>query len=136
MAFNVERIHPLDLQARKAVGVSLPFSAATVFNSTYTTQDALKSNLINFLLTNKGERFLNPDFGAGISRLLFEQSTQQNKDELEATITSGISTWFPEVIMTDLQIVYQLDDNAVNISMKYKVNQTNIQDQLVINVQQ
>jgi phage baseplate assembly protein W len=136
MAFNVERIHPLDLQPRKAVGVSLPFSATNVFNSTYTTQDALRSNLINFLLTNKGERFLNPDFGAGISRLLFEQSVQENKDELETAITSGISTWFPEVILSDLQIVYQLDNNSVNISMEYRVNQTNIQDQLVINVQQ
>jgi len=75
MAFQVERIHPLDLQPRKAVGVGLPFSSTSVFNSTYTTQDALKSNLINYLLTEKSERFLNPDLGAGLRALLFDQLT-------------------------------------------------------------
>jgi hypothetical protein len=79
MAFNIAKINPLDLQPRKAVGVSIPFSSRAVFNSTYTTQDALKSNLINFLLTNKGERFLNPNFGADLRALLFEQMTLEDK---------------------------------------------------------
>ena len=47
MAFNVKRIDPLDLQPRKAIGVSLPFSAPAVFKSTYQSKDAIKTNLIN-----------------------------------------------------------------------------------------
>jgi hypothetical protein len=35
-------------------------------NTTYTTQDAIKSNLINFILTGKRERIMNPGFGAGL----------------------------------------------------------------------
>ena len=67
MAYKVEKIDPLDLQPRKAIGVSLPFSARGVFNSTYQSKDAIKSNLINFLLTGNQERFLNPNFGAGLT---------------------------------------------------------------------
>ena len=51
MAFEVKRINPLDRQPRKAVGISLPFSGQAVFNSTYTTKDAIKNNIINFFIT-------------------------------------------------------------------------------------
>jgi len=47
MGYDVKRIDPLDLQPRKAIGVSLPFSGKAVFNSTYQSKDAIKANLIN-----------------------------------------------------------------------------------------
>ena len=72
MAFEAKKINPLDRQPRKAIGVSLPFTGLGVFNSTFTTRDAVKNNLINFFLTGKGERFLNPTFGTGLRNLLFE----------------------------------------------------------------
>ena len=136
MAFQVQKIHPLDLQPRKAVGVSLPFSAKDVFTSTYTTKDALKSNLINFLLTDKGERVLNPDFGIGLRSLLFEQATQDTKDQIDYLIRKGISDWFPELVINTLTIAPTPDINTVTIYMKYNVNQTNIQDELLINFEQ
>ena len=82
MAFDVQQINPLDLQPRKAVGVGLPFSSKSVFNSTYATKDAIKSNLINYFLTEKGERFLNPALGAGLRALLFDQMTEESKRKL------------------------------------------------------
>jgi len=136
MAFNVQRIHPLDLQPRKAVGVSIPFSNRSVFNLTYTTQEALKSNLINFCLTDKNERFLNPDFGAGIRALLFENAVQDKVEEIDIILRSGIATWFSDVIILDLQVAITPDSNTVTVYIKYTVSQTNIQDQVVINFQQ
>ena len=76
MALDVKKINPLDRQPRKAVGLDLPFSGQAVFNSTYQTKDALKINLINYFLTNKGERMLNPTFGSSIRELLFENINQ------------------------------------------------------------
>ena len=136
MAFSVQQINPLDLQPRKAVGVSIPFSNRAVFNSTYTTQDAIKSNLINYCLTNRGERFLNPDFGADITRLLFEPATQGISDEVEAVIRSGILTWFPNVVIEDLKVTTTIDTNTATVYLKYNIRNTNIQDQLVINFEQ
>ena len=136
MAFNVQKIHPIDLQPRKAVGVSLPFSSKAVFNSTYTTQEALKSNLINFLLTNKGERFLNPNFGADLRALLFEQMTLEVKDTVASVIRSGIRDWFSNVNIEALNVTESPNSNTITIYMKYSVDYTNIQDELLINFEQ
>ena len=136
MAFQIEKIHPLDLQPRKAIGVTIPFAAKDVFVSTYTTKDALKSNLVNFLLTEQGERFLNPEFGAGLRALLFEQITSDTRDQIEGKIRSGIYKWFPNVQITSLIISSSPDINAVTVSMQYAVIQTNIQDELLINFEQ
>ena len=136
MAFQVEKINPLDLQPRKAVGVKLPFSSKSVFTSTYTTQEALKSNLINYLLTNNGERYLNPTFGANIRSLLFEQMTADVKDVIDSTIRTGIKTWFNSVTIDTLTVVEDPNSNTITIYMKYLVDYTNIEDELLINFQQ
>ena len=56
------RVDPRDLQRNTAIGVRLPFNAPGVFYSTFSTKDQLKYNLINLLLTSKGERIYNPEF--------------------------------------------------------------------------
>jgi len=136
MAFNVQQINPLDLQPRKAVGVGLPFSSKSVFNSTYTTKDAIKSNLINYFLTEKGERFLNPALGAGLRALLFDQMTEDKKEEIKFVVRQGVAEWFPNINIQALNIAYNQDMNTVTVSMSYNVISTNIQDQLVINFEQ
>jgi phage baseplate assembly protein W len=136
MAFQVKKIHPLDLQSRKAVGVSLPFSAENVFTSTYTTQEALKSNLINFILTDQGERVLNPDFGINLRKYLFEQYSQDAIEQIEYTIRKGLSDWFPEVVLNKLLVVENTDNHTISVSLKYSVPNTNITDNLLINFQQ
>ena len=35
--------------------------------------DVIKQNIKNIILTNPGERVMDPDFGVGVSRFLFEQ---------------------------------------------------------------
>lgn len=136
MAFEVQKIHPLDLQPRKAVGVSLPFSAKDVFTSTYTTKDALKSNLINFMLTGKGERVLNPDFGIGLRSMLFEQATQDTRDQIDYMVRKGLSDWFPQVVVNTLTITVEPDNYTATVYLRYSVSQTNIQDELLINFEQ
>lgn len=136
MAFDVEKINPLDLQPRKAVGVGLPFSSRAVFNSTYTTKDALKSNLINFFLTGRQERFLNPNFGTNLRTLLFNQMTPDTKEEILQEVRRGIADWFPNILIENLLVEETPDRNTVAIYIKYSVNQTNIQDELLINFEQ
>ena len=80
MAFGAKKIFPLDTKPSVAVGVSLPFNAPNVFRSTYLTKDAIKTNLINFFLTNQGERYLNPLFGGDLRAFIFEQITNDNLD--------------------------------------------------------
>lgn len=136
MAMNVQKINPLDLQPRKAIGVKLPFSGKAVFNSTFISADAIKTNLINFFLTARGERYLNPDFGNGLQALLFDQLTEDKIREINSLIKEDLKFYFPRVVPTDMSIEGIPDRNTVQFVLKYKVDSTNIEDELVINFDQ
>tara|TARA_X000001382_G_scaffold109965_1_gene86337 strand:+ start:514 stop:924 length:411 start_codon:yes stop_codon:yes gene_type:complete len=133
MAFEAKKINPLDLQPRKAIGVSLPFSGLSVFNSTFTTKDAIKNNLINFFLTGKGERFLNPTFGTGLRNLLFENITKQNVDAIDGEVRDSLRNNFPQVVPVKINTVGSPDDNTVTFSMRYQIQDTGIEDTVAIN---
>jgi phage baseplate assembly protein W len=136
MAFEVQQINPLDLQPSVGVGVALPFTSNAVFTTTYTTQEAIKTNLINFFLTGESERFFNPTFGAGIRAVLFEQMTDDLDDQVQGIIRSGLATWFPNVIVNDLRTQMQQDEYIYTVYLKYSVRNTNIVDELLINFEQ
>ena len=133
MAFEAKKINPLDRQPRKAIGVSLPFTGLGVFNSTFTTRDAVKNNLINFFLTGKGERFLNPTFGTGLRNLLFENIDQQNVDQLDGEIRDSLKNFFPQVFPLKINTQPSPDTNTLTFSMRYTIQDTGIEDTVAIN---
>lgn len=135
MALDVKKINPLDRQPRKAVGLDLPFSGQAVFNSTYQTKDALKVNLINYFLTNKGERMLNPTFGSGIRELLFENISENALEEIKSLVKNDLSTFFPRVIVTKLELFSDPDTHIVSLFMRYAIKDANIQDEVLINIE-
>ena len=136
MAFNVKRIDPLDLQPRKAIGVSLPFSGRGIFNSTYTSKGAIKTNLINLLLTGNGERYLNPFLGTGLRSYLFENITEDTLRRAKADITNTINVYFPRVEILELQITSEPDTNTFITYLRYRVTESDIQDEIIINIEQ
>jgi phage baseplate assembly protein W len=133
MAQQPVNINPLDLKPSTAIGVSIPFSAPNVFTSVYTTQEQLKYNIINYLLTNKGERLFQPNFGANIRNQLFEQITPQAADEVEGVIRAGVEAYFPTVIVQDLKVIPYGDTNSINISFTYNITNTGQSDQISLN---
>jgi len=132
MAFGAKKIFPIDTKPSTAVGISIPFNAVNVFNSTYTTKDAIRNNLINFFLTNPGERYLNVLFGGGLRAFIFEQITTGNLDFLKEDIQSKITLYFPSVIVTSLEITSEPDTNQVFVSLYYNIKDTGITDQIEI----
>jgi len=133
MPFNPQNINPDDLNPNVAIGVNLPLNGPGVFNSTYITQKAIKNNLINFFLTNPGERPLNPSFGAGLRVFLFEQSNEPTFESLNSFISSKLETFFPEVKILKLDVLSPNDDpNNVVVTLNYSINNTNINDSINI----
>lgn len=135
MAFNVQQINPLDLRPSVGVGVKIPFNSPSVFTTTYTTRDAIKANLINYLLTNPGERYLNPTLGAGLNELVFQQSTDSLEDTVRFRVSSGIAQYFPQLQVKNFQVVSDRDRNTITILLGYSIINTNIQDQVVVNIE-
>lgn len=133
MAYRISKIDPLDLQARKAIGINIPFSVDGVFSSNYKSKDAIKNNLINYMLTGRGERFMNPTFGSGLRNLLFEQINSQRLATLADTISQEVSMMFPKVVVTSLDIKPDTDRNTIELVMSYQIRYTNIADSVSIN---
>ena len=125
MAYEVKKISPIDLQTRKAVGVSLPFDGTAVFNSTFTSKEQLKSNLLNILLTEPGERIFNPNFGVGLRTYLFENFT--DIESLKDRVRNQVERYVPQVELTDVQIDKKNDSHELNVSVYYR---TIVNDQL------
>lgn len=133
MAYNVVNISPLDLQPSKGVGIKVPFDGPTGLNITYTTKEAVKSNILNFFLTGKRERIMNPNMGAGIREQLFEQITNNTVENVEDIITFGLSDYFPQIKLTNLNVSASPDQNIMQIYFSYSIKNTNIQDEITIN---
>ena len=132
MAFNPQQISPIDFNASAAVGVDIPFNGNAVFKSNFQTKDAIKNNLINFFLTNPGDRFLNPSFGGGLREFVFTQISDDNIDFLKEDISSKLELYFSNIIITSLNIFRNSDSNSINIELNYEVSNTNITDTLNI----
>lgn len=132
MAYNAQQISPIDFRPSVGVGVSLPFNGNSCFNTTFTIQESIKSNLVNWFLTNQGERPLNPNFGGNLRQFLFQQISEDTLEFLEEDIQSQLSTAFPSVIVDSLEVTTNPDYNSITVVLKYSVESTNISDELNI----
>jgi hypothetical protein len=96
----------------------------------YTTKDQIKSNIKSLLLTQKGERVMQPNFGSDLRKCLFEPITQTLDSFIEDNITEAINTWMPYVTVES--IVYDVDNtlkdrNRIDLELKYSLKYSNSQ---------
>ena len=126
MAFGATRIFPNDQRPRVAIGFNLPMNEGGVFTPNYQTKDAIKANLINYFLTNPGERPGNPEFGAGLRAYIFTQIDQQDLSFIKDDIQSKVLTFFPDVIIQEITVLPTETSNEININITYSVADTGI----------
>jgi phage baseplate assembly protein W len=134
MAYNLKQINVLDLRPSTGIGVALPFNTPAVFQTVYTTQEQLKYNIINFLLTNRRERIFSPNFGASIRNKVFEQISAETLDKLDVQIRAGINQYFPNVVITDLTFGGSPDQNLLTVQFSYTINNTGASDNIILSL--
>lgn len=104
----------------KKIGISIPFDGASVFNSTTSQREQIKSNLLNFILTEKGERPYNVQFGTSLRKKLFEPlvDIESFKEEL----LTDISLYFiNQINILNMDIVTDDSDSMIAIYLEYSV---------------
>ena len=126
MAQIIQNKYPIDLNARKAVGFGFPINGDAVFVPTYQTRDQIRANLVNYLLTNKGERVFNPNFGADLRALLFENIDDASLDDLTTIIQTSIANYFPQITVKEIKFENQVDENTINFILTYEIVLFNI----------
>lgn len=112
-----------------AVGLSLPLKNGNggFFEQNFTTFEQARSNLKNLLLTKRGERVLQPNFGSGLQDLLFEPIDEEFEGKLVDTITESVSTWLPYINIEDINVDMNnenKDNNRVGVEIKFKVGES------------
>lgn len=104
-----------------------------MFTPNYQTAQAIKNNLINYFLTNPGERPGNPTFGGGLRRFIFSQIEENNLDFLREDIERKVKIEFPLVNIQELNVLSNPDNNEVTVQIYYNVINTAIEDTLNLN---
>jgi len=130
---RIYRVDPRDLQKNIAIGLSIPFNKPSSFKSTYSTKEQVKFNLINLLLTNKGERVENPEFGCDIKKSIFDFINTDNINKINNNIRVGVQTFIPEINLENVIITPEPDQNYVNVKVEYSMRISGEADEIQIN---
>jgi phage baseplate assembly protein W len=121
----------------KPIGVTLPFNNPNgIFFTSTTNKTQVLSNLKNLLLTAKGERYFEPEFGTDIRSILFENITDEEEftNRIRGDIETAISIWLPYLIVTELTVNLNISDDgrvddpnhAISIFLRVLISGTNI----------
>jgi len=135
MARIIDNKFPIDLTPSVAVGYGFPINGPAVFIPTFTTREQTRANLLNYLLTNKGERVFNPLFGGDLRSLLFEGIIDSTQNELLLMIQDQIGQFFPTVRIEEIKFVNDEDRNTINFILAYQIVNFGVTDTLNIELQ-
>ena len=125
--FIPTHIAPIDLDPNISIGFTLPFGNTITgpsFNASYTTIEAVRSNMINLLLTTKGERLGNPNFGSTLKFILFEQNDEEIIQKIEDSINEAVEEFMPYVTILQIDVDRLLDTNStanVNATVVFSI---------------
>lgn len=109
-----------------AYGLTLPVQRGDTgfFRQGFTSFEQARANLTNLLLTQRGERMMQPNFGTGLHSLLFEQATDDLEERLQLTIEESVGFWLPYINIDQIEITMtdeMKDNNKAEISVQFTV---------------
>ena len=115
-----------DKDTRVSVGLALPIGRQPngdgYFATTKTTMESVITDIKTLLMTQRGERVMQPLLGMNIRRFLFEQITENTVIEIENDIVETFSTWLPFVELNDINIdTGDQDRNKIKIDIKFNI---------------
>lgn len=74
----------------------------------------LRSGILILLLTNFGERVMQPDYGTNLRNLMFDPNDPRLQIEAQTLITNAINKWEPRISVRDIQVSSGGDFNTLN----------------------
>ncbi len=119
------------------LGLILPVQGGSVgyFNTAFDAITQVKSNLINLILTRKGERVMLPSFGCNIHNFLFEEMTDDLVANVKGSIQEAVQLWMPFVSIDDIRIQNNERSHQVFVQVTFHLKTAlNITDSITIAV--
>lgn len=98
--------------------------------------EAIKQSVRNILLTNKGERPFDPEFGSNIRSQLFENFDPITEALLSDEIRTALRNYEPRVRVLDVRVDGRPDSNRVDVTLNYEIQSPDqIADSLTFSVE-
>ena len=103
--------------------INMTFKKHPVTDDLVVSRDAsaIKQAIVNLLLTNKGEKLFNPQYGSNIRSYLFEPLDYGTAQQIIGNIEFTISKWEPRIQILDLDAVPNYNDNGFDVQMTYQI---------------
>ncbi len=92
-------------------------------NATIDENGHIRDMIEQLLFTNPGERLNRPDFGSGITQLVFAPNSSELAATVQFTLQAAIQRWLGDVIelrSLDVQAV----DSSLTIDINYVIRRT------------
>ena len=114
-------VREIDRNEDVFVGVRFPLdhSQEGFFYKTKTILEQAKANMRNLLLTSKGERVMQPEFGSTLMDVIFNQGPDV-ENEIDEAIREAVSNWLPYVLINEINMFQE--GNQVDVSIDFSVS--------------
>lgn len=118
-----------------ALGIVLPIKRGKTgyFAQAFDVITQVKSNLINLLLTYKGERVFQPDFGSNLHSLVFTQMDEEYDKNVKNAVASAVRQWMPFLNIVEQLITRDEGKNSTLLEVTFSLNtNTDITETIVV----
>ena len=116
-----------------SIGPKLPLTldSGDGYTSIKTLRSMIKQNLKMVILTNPGERVMEPEFGVGIKQFLFENFQSDVYARIDERIREQVRTYLPVISISRLEFGrLRQDENLLSLSLEYSIPDIGIRDLL------
>ena len=143
MAIELGKVNVTDLTQNNykilGIGINRVSNSNGIFATNYTTLTQAKDNLKNLILTKKGERLQQPEFGCDIWLLVFEQIDGENlENRIESSILDAVQSWIPNININQIIFDYDnndIDNNRIALDIKFSlISNPNLTETIQVNV--
>ena len=117
----------LDLNPDVYIGLTYPIKSGKNldFELTKTSFEQAEYNLTNLLLTQKGERVFQPEFGTTLRSICFEQVDDNLPETIETDIRNAVELWLPYINVSEVvTLTDEQDENKIFVRVRYTTTLT------------
>lgn len=124
----------------KYINIDYPFKDSPqgfFLNLNSDDQRAVKADLMHLLLTSKGQRLYNPDFGTNLIKYIFEPNDSLTFNDVKNEVETTVKKYLPNLTIKKLTVTPSEDSTyAATIKLEYVVtdNVYDVTDIITINV--
>lgn len=96
-----------------------------------TALESIKQDLKMLVLTNPGERMMDPNYGVGLRRILFEQNTPEVGRIISQSINKQVSIYMNFINVYDIQVFTpEGNENAIYVKLVFTIPSFNTTEEL------